>query len=164
MTRMESAVWPLACGGACAFAIAVVLGGAPSRTAGVVLAGAMAAWSLRAPVLASVLLGCMAWLFLTGFDVNTNGALRFTGRDDLLRLTVLIASALTGAAVGRLLVGPAPRRVVEGMPAPPEEYAPPERHPFGASESSKIADGRSRRPGAVPHAVPRDSRRSGISN
>jgi hypothetical protein len=176
MTRMEPAVWPLACGGACVFAIAVVLDGAPRLTILVILAVAVATWSLRAPLIASVLLGGMAWLFMTGFDLNADGVLRFTGTNDVLRLAVFIAAGLAGVAAGRLLGDPPAHRVVEGMPRPPEQHLPPEEQATpeehagpGVYQPTKITDGRRYcRPTTVPHAaariVPRGRRRSGTSN
>src|SRR5262245_53999904 len=99
MTRLESAAWPVACGGACVFAIAVVLRHAPWQVPLVVLAVAVAAWSLRAPMIASVALGGMAWLLLTGFDINSAGELRFTGWQDAARLGVLISAGPAAAIV-----------------------------------------------------------------
>ncbi|HEY7483159.1 MAG TPA: hypothetical protein VH912_01735 [Streptosporangiaceae bacterium] len=150
MTRLESTAWPLACGGACVFAIAVALSDVPEPTTIAVLAIAVAMWSSRAPVIASVLLAAMAWLFLTGFDVNADGVLRLTGWHDVVRLAVLISAALAGTIAGVLYRGPAAdRRPADDMPGPPETAAPLE-----APEASGISAGRYARTAAEPHVPP----------
>jgi hypothetical protein len=51
----------------------------------VVLVLAVAAWSLRAPMIMGVVLSVIAWSFLTGFDVNADGVPRLHGWADLVR-------------------------------------------------------------------------------
>jgi hypothetical protein len=122
MTRLESFAWPVAVGGASVLAISAVLTGAPWQAACAALAVAVAAWSLRAPLLASVVLALVAWLLLTGFDVNVDGRLRFTGQADGLRLGVLIGAGLAGMIAGRLLGRPAaPEPVDLVYPTSPAE-------------------------------------------
>ncbi|WP_204039709.1 hypothetical protein [Acrocarpospora phusangensis] len=48
---------------------------------------------------AALLTGVIAWLFATGFLVNTVGLLTFTG-PDLVRLAVLLGAAVTGGVYG----------------------------------------------------------------
>jgi hypothetical protein len=110
----------------------------------------VAVWSLRAPLLVSVALGGMAWLLVTGFDVNADGDLRFAGRDDVFRLVVLVVSGLAGLAVGRLLGGPAANRRIDGMPGSPEEYAG-----LGVYESSEVSGARYHHPVMVSPRMPR---------
>jgi hypothetical protein len=150
MTRLESAVWPLAGGGVCVFAVAAVLSGAPWQVTLAVLAVVVAVWSLRAPLLVSVALGGMAWLLVTGFDVNADGDLRFAGRDDVFRLVVLVVSGLAGLAVGWLLGGTAASRRVDDMPGPPEEYVG-----LGVYESSGVSGARYHHPVMVSPRLPR---------
>jgi hypothetical protein len=154
MTRLESGAWPLACGGGSVFVATAVLSHAPWRLTFVILTVIVAAWSLRAPLVVSVALGGMAWLFLTGFDVNAAGELHFTGRSDGVRLGVLVSSGLVGMAVGRLVgdaLGPRPvDGLDDGMPGPPEAY-----RNVGVYELSRIPDGRYCRPVAASQLVPR---------
>jgi hypothetical protein len=136
MTPLESAAWPLACGGVCVFAISAVLTGVPWQVACAALAVAVAAWSLRAPLFASVVLAVVTWLLLTGLDVNVDGQLRFTGPADGLRLGVLIIAGLAGTIAGRLSGSVAAPGPLDDMPGPPEAYpAPGGCQPAAASES-----------------------------
>lgn len=159
VTRLEVAVWPVVCGGGCVFVIAAGLSHAPWRVVFAVLVVAVAAWSLRAPLIASIVLAGLAWLLLTGLDVNADGRLRFTGLDDGLRLGVLMIAGLAGMAVGWMLADPAVSRVVDGMPGPPEAYAA-----SGGIRTSGISDDRYCRPkvaGRFRGAAGRASARSG---
>jgi hypothetical protein len=110
MTHLESAAWPLACGGGSVFVTAAVLIHAPWQATLVILAVIVAAWSLRAPLVVSAALGGMAWLFLTGLGVDGAGELHLTGWSDAIRLSVLVSSGLVGMAVGRLFGDPAVSR------------------------------------------------------
>lgn len=156
MTRMEAAAWPLACGGGCVFAIAVVLSGAPRVTIVAALAAAVAAWSLRAPTIAGVLLGGMAWLFLTGFDVNAGGALRFTGWPDLVRLSVLVAAGLAGVATGRFL---ARERSFDLMPGDPKEESRDDRSGIHPADSGDLRPARPDREGGGAAVTAQRTRR-----
>jgi hypothetical protein len=95
--------WALAGGAMCIFALGVALGGLPWAVTLVVLAVIVAAWSLRGALVAGTALAVIAWLILTGFDVSTQGELRFTGWADLARLAVLLVAALMGAVAGWLV-------------------------------------------------------------
>ena len=102
MSSLESSAWSLAAGSSTIFAISALLRSLTWIVACMVLAVAVAAWSLRAPVLTGVALSVIAWLFLTGFDVNADGVLRFSGGADAARAGVLIGAALAAAAAGRM--------------------------------------------------------------
>ena len=62
--------------------------------------GLFAVWARRC--LAVLATGTMAWCFETGFLVHAEGELTF-GRDDLVRLAALTATALAGCACGQVL-------------------------------------------------------------
>jgi hypothetical protein len=99
MTRLESSAWSLAGGSACVFALAVVLGRQPWQVAFVVVVLAVLGWAWLSPVVAGAAIGGIAWLCVTGFDVHRFGDIRITGRDDVLRVAVLVlAGALAAAA------------------------------------------------------------------
>lgn len=102
MANLESSAFPLAAGSSTIFAISAVLRSLTWALALTALAVTVAAWSLRAPVITGVALGVVAWLFLTGFDVNADGVLRFSGGADAARAGVLIGAALAAAAAGRI--------------------------------------------------------------
>jgi hypothetical protein len=95
--------WALSGGAACVFTLAVVLSGLAWTVTLVVLAVVVVAWSLRGALVAGTALAIIAWLFLTGFDANAHGELRFTGWADLARLAVLLGAALAGAVAGWLV-------------------------------------------------------------
>jgi hypothetical protein len=99
MTRLEASAWPLAGGSACVFALAVVLDRLPWQAAFVVVALAVAGWAWFGPVVAGAALGGVAWLCVTGFDVQRFGDIRITGSDDAVRAAVLV---LTGVLAGVL--------------------------------------------------------------
>jgi hypothetical protein len=98
----ESAPWPLAAGSLCAFVLAVLLDHVPWAIAFVLIAGVVAAWSFAAPILVGVALGVVAWMCVTGFDVNAFGTLRVAGWGDAARAVVLVGIGAGSAGIGRL--------------------------------------------------------------
>src|SRR4051812_49684195 len=117
MTRLESSAWPLACGGACVFALAVVLDRLPWPAALAAVAGAVAVWAWRSPLVAGAAIGGIAWTCVTGFDVNRLGALRTTGTGDAVRAAVLVLAGIPPAAANALAEA---RRARPTRPAPPD--------------------------------------------
>lgn len=99
MTRLESSVWPLACGSACVFMLSVVLDRLPWQTALVVVAASVVAWAWRISLVTGAAIGGIAWMCVTGFDVHGHGDIRITGRDDAVRAAVLVLAGLLAAAV-----------------------------------------------------------------
>jgi hypothetical protein len=142
MTRLESSAWPLAAGSATVFAISVVLRSLTWTVGFVVLAVAVAAWSLRTPIITGVVLGVIAWLFLTSFDVDSDGALRFSGRADLARVGVLIGAALAAAAAGRMAAWSSGRYGTESGEPGELIWAAPHRLVGEAALSDGDHDGR----------------------
>jgi hypothetical protein len=102
MTRLESSAWSLAGGSACVFALAVVLGRQPWQVAFVVVVLAVLGWAWLSPVVAGAAIGGIAWLCVTGFDVHRFGDIRITGRDDVLRVAVLVLAGVLAAAAHAL--------------------------------------------------------------
>ena len=99
MTRLEASAFPLACGSACVFVLAVALHRLPWEAAFAVIALAVSAWAWRSPLIVGVVVGGIAWLCVTGFDVHRLGDIRVTGIDDAARAAVLVlAGVLTAAA------------------------------------------------------------------
>jgi hypothetical protein len=161
MTRLESSAWPLAAGSATVFALSVLLRSLTWTVGFVVLAMAVAAWSLRTPVITGVALGLIAWLFLTSFDVNADGALRFSGWADVARIWVLIGAALAGTAAGRMSAWSYGGRYGT-QPDEPEEpiWVAPHRlvgqGVIGVQMSSGVSDGdHHSRIAAMPNVRPR---------
>jgi hypothetical protein len=158
MTRLEPSAWPLAAGSATVFALSVLLRSFTWTVGFVVLVVAVAAWSLRAPVITGVALGVIAWLFLTSFDVNADGALRFSGWADVARVWVLIGAALAAAAIGRMSAWWYGRYGTEADE--PEEliWAAPHRligdGVLGVQVSSGVSDGDHSRTAATPSVRP----------
>jgi hypothetical protein len=104
MTRLEASAWPLACGSACVFALAVVLKRLPWQLAFAAVVLAVLAWAWRSPLIVGAALGSIAWLCVTGFDVHRFGDIRITGSDDAARAAVLVlAGVLTASA--HLVIG-----------------------------------------------------------
>jgi hypothetical protein len=99
MTRLESSAWPLACGAACVFVLAVILDRLPWQVAFVAVAVAVAVWAWRSPLVAGVAIGGIAWLCVTGFDVYRYGDIRITGTEDVVRAAVLVLAVVLAAAV-----------------------------------------------------------------
>jgi hypothetical protein len=102
MTRLESSAWSLAGGSACVFALAVVLGRQPWQVGFVVVVLAVLGWAWLTPVVAGAAIGGIAWLCVTGFDVHRFGDIRITGRDDVLRVAVLVLAGTLAAAAHTL--------------------------------------------------------------
>lgn len=102
MTRLESSAWSLAGGSACVFALAAVLGRQPWQVAFVVVVLAVLGWAWLSPVVAGAAIGGIAWLCVTGFDVHRFGDIRITGRDDVLRVVVLVLAGVLAAAAHAL--------------------------------------------------------------
>ncbi len=98
MTRLESSAWSLAGGSASVFALAVVLGRLPWRPAFAAVLVAVLFWAWLSPVAAAAAIGGIAWLCVTGFDVNRSGDIRITGRDDALRAGALVLAGVLAAA------------------------------------------------------------------
>jgi hypothetical protein len=99
MTRLESSAWSLAGGSASVFALAVVLGRLSWHVAFVVVVLTVLGWAWLSPVVTGTAIGGIAWLCVTGFDVHRFGDIRITGRDDVLRIVVLVlAGALAAMA------------------------------------------------------------------
>jgi hypothetical protein len=70
-----------------------------------VLAIVLAVFAARAAnPLAALATAVMSWLVATGFLVNREGELRFTGWPDLLRLAVLVAAVAAGTRWGRIRI------------------------------------------------------------
>jgi hypothetical protein len=109
MARLEASAWPLACGSACVFALAVVLKRLPWQLAFAAVVLAVLAWAWRSPLIAGVALGAIAWLCVTGFDVHRFGDIRITGSDDAARAAVLVLTGVLTASAH--LVIDARRRV-----------------------------------------------------
>jgi hypothetical protein len=99
MTRLESSAWPLACGSACVFALAVVLDRLPWQVAFVAAGCAVAAWAWASPPVAGAAIGGIAWLSVTGFDVHRFGDIRITGSEDAVRAAVLVLAGVLPASV-----------------------------------------------------------------
>jgi hypothetical protein len=99
MTRLESSAWPLACGCACVFGLAVVLNRLPWQVTFAVIVLAVLTWAWQSPVITGAVLGGIAWLCVTGFDVHRLGDIRVTGRDDALRAAVLVAAGVLAAVL-----------------------------------------------------------------
>jgi hypothetical protein len=102
MTRLESSAWSLAGGSTCVLALAVVLGRQPWQVAFVVVVLAVLGWAWLSPVVAGAAIGGIAWLCVTGFDVHRFGDIRITGRDDVLRVAVLVLAGVLAAAAHAL--------------------------------------------------------------
>jgi hypothetical protein len=102
MTRLESSAWSLAGGSACVFALAVVLGRQPWQVGFAVVVLAVLGWAWLSPVVAGAAIGGIAWLCVTGFDVHRFGDVRITGRDDVLRVAVLVLAGVLAAAAHTL--------------------------------------------------------------
>ncbi|WP_203978021.1 hypothetical protein [Planotetraspora silvatica] len=94
---------------------AVVVGGCLTATAVfppgeivgriAVLAAVLCVFAARtADPLAALATAVMGWLVATGFLVNREGELRFTGWPDLLRLAVLVAAVAIGTLWGRIRI------------------------------------------------------------
>jgi hypothetical protein len=99
MTRLESSAWPLAGGAACVFGLAVVLGRLPWQLTFVVVLLAVLTWAWQGPMITGAVLGGIAWLCVTGFDVHRLGDIRVTGRDDAIRAAVLVAAGVLAAVL-----------------------------------------------------------------
>src|SRR3954470_13304279 len=99
MTRLESSAWPLAGGGACVFALAVVLDRLPWQVAFAAIVLAVAVWAWLSPLVAGAALGGIAWLCVTGFDVHRFGDIAITGSDDAVRAAVLVLAGVLAASV-----------------------------------------------------------------
>jgi hypothetical protein len=152
MTRLESSAWSLAGGCASAFALAVVLGGLPWQAGFAAVVGAVLAWAWLSPVIAAAAIGGVAWLCVTGFDVQRLGDIEITGRDDALRAVALVLAGVlaasahalaearndhrtadpiwtefheTGLEPNRIAEGPAGSRVPRQRGAVPAEQRPP---------------------------------------
>ncbi|HZE33720.1 MAG TPA: hypothetical protein VE198_20100 [Actinoallomurus sp.] len=102
MTRLESSAWSLAGGSACVFALAVVLGRQPWQVPFVVVILAVLGWAWLSPVVAGAAIGGIAWLCVTGFDVHRFRDVRITGRDDVLRVALLVLAGVLAAAAHAL--------------------------------------------------------------
>jgi hypothetical protein len=90
--------------GGCLLATAVFPPGGIAGRIGVLAAvlAVFAAWT--AAPLAALATAAMGWLVATGFLVNREGELRFTGWPDLLRLAVLVAAVAAGTLWGRIRI------------------------------------------------------------
>lgn len=66
----------------------------------VVMCVAASAVGCAADLAGSVLVGLVFWLFLDGFDLDRWGALGWDGHTSAIRLAVLVAAGVVGAAVG----------------------------------------------------------------
>jgi hypothetical protein len=65
----------------------------------VVVGAVVLVWAWLSPVIAGAAIGGIAWMCVTGFDVNRFGEIRITGRDDVLRaVTLVLAGALAAVA------------------------------------------------------------------
>ena len=115
MTRLESSAWSLAGGSACVFALAVVLGRQPWQVGFVVVVLAVLGWSWLSPVVAGAAIGGIAWLCVTGFDVHRLGDVRVTGRDDALRVAVLVLAGVLAAAAHALAEARSRHRSVDPL-------------------------------------------------
>jgi hypothetical protein len=115
MTRLESSAWSLAGGSACVFALAVVLGRQPWQVAFVVVVLAVLGWAWLSPVVAGAAIGGIAWLCVTGFDVQRFGDIRITGRDDVLRVAVLVLAGILAAAAHALAEARSRHRSVDPL-------------------------------------------------
>lgn len=127
MTRLEASAWPLAGGGACVFALAVVLDRLPWQAAFAVVAGAVAVWAWRSPLVAGAAIGGIAWLCVTGFDVHRFGDIRITGSGDAVRAAVLVLTGILAASAHAVVKArrarPRPRRS-PGSARIPRQSAP----------------------------------------
>lgn len=74
---------------------------APTTLEIALLAGVAVACSIGQATGTAVALAGVAWLVVTGFVVNPDGALRLTGPADALRLGVLVAVAVAAAGQRR---------------------------------------------------------------
>jgi hypothetical protein len=99
MTRLECSAWPLAGGAVCVLVLAVVLDGLPWPVAFVAVVGAVAAWAWASPLVTGAVLGGIAWLCVTGFDVHRFGDITVTGSEDALRAAVLVFTGVLAASV-----------------------------------------------------------------
>jgi hypothetical protein len=99
MTRLESAAWPLAFGGASVFVLAVVLDRLPWQAAFAAVAVAVVAWAWRSPVIVGVAIGGIGWLCVTGFDVHRFGYIGIARGDDVVRGAVLVLLGVLAGSV-----------------------------------------------------------------
>jgi hypothetical protein len=99
MTRLECSVWPLVGGSACVFVLSVILDRLPWQAAFVVAVIAVVAWSWAGPVVVGAALAVIAWLCVTGFDVNRFGYIGINGRADVVRAVVLVVAGVLVASV-----------------------------------------------------------------
>jgi hypothetical protein len=144
MTRLECSAWSLAGGCACVFALAVVLGGLPWQTGFAAVVGAVLAWAWLSPVVAAAAIGGVAWLCVTGFDVQREGDIRITGRDDLLRAVALVLAGVLAASAHALAEARSRHRTVDPLWS---EFH--ETEPIPATEGS-AGPGVPRQRGALP--------------
>jgi hypothetical protein len=110
MSRLEASAWPLAAGSASVFALAVALGGLPWQAAFTVIALAVVAWAWLSPPVAGAGLGGVAWLCVTGFDVNHLGAITVTGGDAARAAALVLAGALAATVHAAAEARARPRR------------------------------------------------------
>lgn len=107
--------------------LAVLLDHVPWAIAFVLIAGVVAAWSFAAPILVGVALGVVAWMCVTGFDVNAFGTLRVAGWGDAARAVVLVGIGAGSAGIGRLAAKYHVARPAESL----------ERRAFGGTSGSQ---------------------------
>ncbi|MEV0403918.1 hypothetical protein [Actinoallomurus sp. NPDC050550] len=99
MTRLEISAWSLAGGSACVFALAVVLAGLPWQAACAAVAVVVAAWAWRSRIVVGAVIGAIAWMCVTGFDVHRLGHIEVAGSGDLVRAAVLVFTGVLAATV-----------------------------------------------------------------
>lgn len=140
MTRLESSAWSLAGGSACVFALTVFLGRQPWQVAFVVVVLAVLGWAWLSPVVAGAAIGGIGWLCVTGFDVHRFGDVRITGRDDVLRVAVLVLAGVLAAAAHALAEAWGRHRSVDPLWA---EFHEPARRPTSrpAHQASRPGSG-----------------------
>lgn len=157
MTRLESSAWPLAGGGACVFALAVVLDGLPWPVAFVAVCCAVAVWAWLSPLVAGAAVGGIAWLCVTGFDVHRFGDIRITGSEDAVRAAVLILAGVLAASAHALAEA---RRSRTQSPDPVwvDSHETAIDHVSGDTRPRR-PESASGRPGAVRATRPRTSHR-----
>lgn len=98
MTRLEPAVWPLAGGGMCVFALAVVLNRLPWQAAFAAVAVTVLAWAWRSRLIVGAAIGGIAWLCVTGFDVHRLGDIGIGRSGDVVRATALVFAGILAAS------------------------------------------------------------------
>jgi hypothetical protein len=150
MTRLESAAWPLAFGGASVFVLAVVLDRLSWQVAFAAVAVAVVGWAWRSPVMVGAAIGGIGWLCVTGFDVHRFGYIGTAGGDDLVRVAVLVLLGVLAGSVHAVAEAVRSHRSADPVRVEPAEadlelrgrLDPPNgrgSHPAGDSNSALVS-------------------------